>query len=351
MTHLDKTRRNTSRPTARAARVVRHSLSARQRGLTIVEAMIAMTLALLVLGVAVTLFGGTSRGRADLERSNRLAESTKFALEVLADEVRHAGFYDTVPFGGVAWQAPSPCVTDRAALGISMAPFQMPVPVRGWRTDEVLPSCIAYRRPGTAAVTLRRLAVETTPRADARDAPFVQVGKCNKDLHLPKWQYGDDPDLFVLRNLDCATPADIRRLVVRTYFVASCNECGRDTTPTLKRVDLDGDSMVETALVEGVEDLRIEYGFDTNNDGSADVYRAALSGVPGAADDTWANVVALRLHVLGRSADAESGHVEARRVYDFGEAGSANGASDAHKRTMLSALVRLPNVAGPREQP
>ena len=330
---------------------MRHSLSGRQRGLTLVEAMIAMTLALLVLGVAVTLFGGTSRGRADLERSNRLAESTKFALEVLADEVRHAGFFDTVELTGAAWQTPDPCATDRGALGVSMAPFRMPVPVRGWRTDENLPSCVAYRKPGTAAVTLRRLAVETTPRASATGAPFVQVGKCNKDLHLPKWQYGSEPDLFVLRNIDCATTADIRRLVVRTYFVATCNECGRDTTPTLKRVDLDGNAIVETALVEGVEDLRIEYGFDVDNDGSADLFRATLSGVAGAADNDWANVVALRLHVLGRSPDGEGGHVEARRVYDFGEAGRAYGPADSHKRAMLSALVRLPNVAGPRERP
>lgn len=331
--------------------MVRHSLSGRQRGLTLVEAMIAMTLALLVLGVAVTLLGGTSRGRADLERSNRLAEGTKFALEVLVDEVRHAGFFDAVPLAGADWQAPNPCATDPAALGISIAPFRMPVAVRGWRTDEALPSCVAYRRPGTAAVTLRRLAVETTPRANATRAPFVQVGKCNKDLHLPKWQYGEDPDLFVLRNIDCATIADIRRLVVRTYFVASCNECGRDSTPTLKRLDLDDESIVETALVEGVEDLRIEYGFDVDNDGSADVFRATLSGVAGAADDSWANVVALRLHVLGRSPDGEGGHIEARRVYDFGEAGRAYGSTDAYKRTMLSALVRLPNVAGPRERP
>jgi type IV pilus assembly protein PilW len=208
---------------------------------------------------------------------------------------------------------------------------------------------VANRRAGTAAVTLRRLAIETTPRADAKDGAFVQVSRCNKDPAL--WRYSDDPDAFALRDIDCATIADIRRLVVRTYFVASCNDCSRDTIPTLKRVDLVGDAFVETPLVEGVDDLRIEYGFDTNGDGSADVYRAALSGVAGAADDSWANVVALRLHVLGRSMDAEAGHVEAVRTYNFGEAGSEAGPRDGYKRTMLSALVRLPNVAGPREMP
>jgi type IV pilus assembly protein PilW len=349
MTAIDGGGRAASPRAAPRAAAVVHKLWRSQRGLTLVEAMIAMTLSLLVLGVAVTLFSGTSRGRYDLERSNRLAEATKFALEMLSEDVRHAGFYDGVTLSGAAWQTPDPCTTTRTALGVSVAPFQLPVAIRGYRPADATPDCVANRRANTAMVTLRRLAVETTPVASANNAPYVQVSKCNKDLAL--WRYADQPSQFTLRNIDCATLADIRRLVVRTYFVASCNVCGRDTIPTLKRVDLEGDRLVETALVEGVEDLQVEYGFDTNGDGNADVFRGWLSGDAAAADNFWQNVVAVRLHVIGRSTDTEGGHTEARRTYSFGEAGSRDGATDAFKRQMLAALVRLPNVAGPRERP
>lgn len=352
VTFRDALGRNTARVSCRPAQSVRNSPASRrcQRGLTLVEAMIGMTLALLVLGVAVTVFSGTSRGRADLERSQRLAEGTKYALDVLAEDVRHAGFYDALALVGVAWQQPSPCNTEPGQLGVSSAPFAMPLAVRGYKPDEITPACLAYRRPNTAAVTVRRLAVETTPRANAKDALYLQVSKCNKDL--PQWKHGADPAEFTMRNIDCATPADIRRLVVRTYYVASCSECGRDTIPTLKRVDLENGAIVETALVEGVEDLRIEYGFDTDNDGNADLFRDGLSGVAGAADDTWTNVVALRLHVLGRTTQHEPGLVAPPLQYDFGEAGlRRDSGGDDHKRRLLSALVRMPNVAGPRERP
>jgi type IV pilus assembly protein PilW len=199
-------------------------------------------------------------------------------------------------------------------------------------------------------VTLRRLAVDTTPPAEADGAAHVQVSKCNLDAPRA-WRFTSDGSDFTLRNIDCATRADIRRVIARTYYVAACNECGRDTIPTLKRVDLDGDRVVETALVEGVENLQLEYGFDRNNDGNADVFLRGLSGVAGAPDNLWSNVVAARVYVLARSADAEAGHVEAERRYDFGEAGTAYGTRDGYKRTMLAALVRMPNVAGPRERP
>ena len=56
-----------------------HHRRSRAGGFTLVEIMVAMTLGLLVLGVTVTLFAGTSRSRTDLERSNRLAENAQFA--------------------------------------------------------------------------------------------------------------------------------------------------------------------------------------------------------------------------------------------------------------------------------
>ena len=328
----------------------RSSAFGRARGFTLVEIMVAMTLGLLVLGVTVTLFAGTSRGRTELERSNRLAENTQFALDLVGDELRHAAFFADLSLVGATRQVPDACATAPEALGFSMAPFTVPVGVRGYRPDDVTPACIANRRAGTAMFTIHRLAAETTPPADATGAQFVQVSKCNLDT--PRlWRYTSDRAEFTLRNIDCATIADIRRVVARTYFVATCNECGRDTIPTLKRVELDGDRIVETTLVEGVENLQLEYGFDRDNDGNADVFLAGLSGVAGAPDNDWTNVVAVRAYVLGRSSDIEHGHVDADRRYDFGQAGSQAGAADAYKRTLLAGLVRLPNVAGPREIP
>ncbi|HVE50918.1 MAG TPA: PilW family protein [Casimicrobiaceae bacterium] len=331
-------------------RLHRRASQRHQRAFTLVEVLVAMTLALLVLGVTVTVFAGTSRSRSDLERSNRLAENAQFALDIVTEELRHAGFIADLNPAGAAYQIPDACATDSTAQGYGSAPFQIPVGIRGFTPAEATPACVTRRRANTAMFTVRRLAADTTAAASAIGANFLQVSKCNLDA--PRvWRYTTDRTELTLRNIDCVTVADIRRVLVRTYFVAECNDCSRDTIPTLKRLDLEGTTIVETSLVEGVENLQIEYGFDVDNDGNADRFLPALSGVAGAADNDWSNVVAARVFVLGRSIDIEPGHVEASRTYDFGQAGTLTGTTDAYKRTMLAMLIRMPNVAGPRERP
>ncbi len=322
-----------------------------QRGLTLVELMIAMTLGLLVLGIAATLFEGTSRGRTEIERSDRLAEGAQQAIELLGDDIRHAGYYAELNLTGFANSVADPCATKLADLGFATSPAAVPVPVRGFRPEDELPDCVEHRREGTAAFALWRLAVDPTPRAQASGAAFVQVSKCDKELP-GEWRYSSTASDFTLRNIDCATLADIRRVVVRTYYVAACNECGRDTTPTLKRADLVDGKIVETPIAEGVENLQVEYGFDVDGDGIADKYAAGLSGEAGAADDDWSNVVAARVHVVARTTQADAKFsASATKQFDFGLAGSASAGGDAYKRTMLSSLVWMPNVAGKRERP
>ena len=322
-----------------------------QHGLSLIELMIAMTLSLMVLGIAAALFEGTSRGRTDIERSDRLAASAQQALDSIAEEVRHAGFFGELNFTSVAWQLPDPCAVKSSDLGLSYAPFELPVAVRGYLAEEDLPDCVEHRREGTAAFTLRRVDVETTAKVSASGAAFLQISKCNQDIP-PYWKVATKSNDFTLRNIDCSTVADIRRVLVRTYFVATCNECGRDTIPTLKRVELVDDKIVETPIAEGIENLQVEYGFDMDGDGVADRYRATLSGEAGTADNDWSNVVAARVHVVARLTQADLNFKpSATKQFDFGQAGNVEAGNDAYKRTMLSSLVRIPNIAGKRENP
>jgi len=60
------------------------------RGMTLIELLVAMTLALLVLGVVAVLFGGSSSNRTALERSARLAENAHYAMEVLRSDIAQA---------------------------------------------------------------------------------------------------------------------------------------------------------------------------------------------------------------------------------------------------------------------
>jgi type IV pilus assembly protein PilW len=317
--------------------------------MTLIELMVAMTLGMLVLGVVAVIFSGTSGNRAGLERGGRLAENAAFAVELLSDEIRIAGFFSETNFTGVAWQVPDPCSTTLIAQGWSLAPFTAPVPIAGYQGVDAVPICFSNRKAGTAVVVTRRVSTDTTPPAAATGAYFLQASKCGSDPAA--WRYSSDRSVFTLHKLDCATIADIRETVVRSYYVSTCNECASDNVPTLKRVELVGTQMAVTPLVEGVENLQLMYGFDTDGDGNADTYRAALSGVAGAPDNDWSNVVAVKLYVLARTTDSEPGYVDSVKTFDLGPAGITQPAGDAYKRLLLTSMVRLNNPAGIRETP
>ena len=318
-------------------------------GFTLVELLVACAVALLVLGSVAMMFAGTSGGRLDVERTGRLTENAAFAVELLSEDIRVAGYFAETRQVGVAWQLPDPCNTALDAIGFSVSPFTLPVPITGYRGADATPPCLAYRKAGTAAVVLRRFDVEATPPSSADGAAFWQVSSCAADV--TKTIYASTHASFTMRKLDCTALADAHRVVVRSYFVSTCNECGVDSIPTLKRADLVGDAIVVTPLVEGVENLQVEYGFDTDNDGNADVYRDTLSGVPGAPDNEWANVVSVRLYVLGRSTDSSPGYLDKDKRFYMGPSGYTSTGNDPYKRVQLSSMVRVHNVAGLRERP
>jgi len=115
-------------------------------------------------------------------------------------------------------------------------------------------------------------------------------------------------------------------------------------------------------LAEGVQDLEADYGVDLDANGSADCYVAdpgvdnsatcvGWAAAPGwsAPLQNWGNVVTLRLHVLARNVDQTGDWTDAR-TYDMGSAGTAGPFNDRYKRHTYSAVLRVANVAGAREQ-
>jgi len=334
-----------------------------QRGTTLIELSIAMTVALLVLGTVGVIFGGTSRHRASLERAARLAENASYALEVMRADVVQAGYYDTLTTnaGGFAWQQRDPCTTALNDLGWSQPAGTVPpvnarienapVPISGLRGPDPTPGCLPERKAGTAVLVVRFVGPDATAPAAASGGAFLQLSKC--ELETPnKLNLGavsNDPAAFGLHTIDCVTVAEVKRFVVRTYYVASCDRCGIDSIPTLKRAELIGDDIVVTPLAQGIEDLQIEYGIDANGDGTPDRFLQAPDAALGPGFGEWSNVVAVRLYVLARSADIEPGYKEADRHFNLGLAGYTTAAADGYKRTLLTSVVRPMNIAGQRE--
>ncbi len=66
-----------------------------QRGFGLVELMVSMAIALVILAALVALFIGTSRNNREMATANSLIENGRFAIQLLENDLVHAGFWGT----------------------------------------------------------------------------------------------------------------------------------------------------------------------------------------------------------------------------------------------------------------
>jgi type IV pilus assembly protein PilW len=326
-------------------------------GFSLIELMIALTIGLVVLTVLATVFARTSSGRGDLERVSRLVENSRFAADIVGDDVRHAGFYGTfMPPSDALFSDPSPCgwnTADVAQLGWQPAatPPRYPAQLQGWDDPGavvVALNCLPNRVAGTDVLAIRRASSRPVLPADVRTTSvYVQASQCINDA-VPL-RVTNTVGQLILRTAACgADLAAIRRYFVRVYYVASCNECApSDGIRTLKRMEVVDNVYRVVSLAEGVEDLQFEYAFDTNDDGSPEELRTDISGVGPTAN--WANVVAVRMHLLMRSTEPGMSADTTPTLFDLGPGHGAVACPDRFKCRLLTTTFRLNNVAGRRE--
>lgn len=323
--------------------------------------MIAITLGLMVISVILSLFANTSRARTDLERASQQIDSARYAVDVISADLQLAGYYGEFNVATLPVPAALP---DICSANPAVWLTAMPVHVQGYDEGAGVPACVPSTLvPGTDVVAIRRVrtCVAGAVGCDAVAAaePYLQVSLCGNSTSSQKLGIAADT-AFTLTQKDCATLAGLRRYVVHVYFISSNNGLGANV-PTLKRLEFNGASFVEVPLADGIERLQLEYGIDTNGDGSPDQYTADPTNFTYAgcttctAGNNWANAVTAKIHVLARSTEATTGHVD-RKVYSLGAAADGTPVqmgpfNDSFQRHVYSAAVRLMNPSGRRDTP
>lgn len=351
----------------------------RVAGFTVVEMMIAVALGLVVLAALTAYFVQTSQNRSEMDRNSRQIENGRYAVDALRDDLMLAGFYadtsqpPTSAAGGTQWETPPACTTNPAAMGFkpgTLSPH-LPVPLYGY-PNGIAPAavlaCLANLLANTDVLVVRRFNTDPTPAAspDPKQV-YLQQSECGSDNPVqpdPALAYpGTVPGApfefglpgvvpFNLRKVDCLTPSDLWRYREVVYYVSACSKCPADNIPTLYRMELDSGIMTTEPLVEGVQDFKVEYGIDDNQDGVIDRWLRCVAadncdggaGTPPA----WSNVVAARIHVLVRNLDPSPKYAD-NKTYDMGLAGSDGPFGDAYKRHVYVAQIQLANRLGPRE--
>ncbi len=359
-------------------------LTQRERGFSIVEFMVAITIGLFLIAGLVYLIAETSRSRAEIERSSRQIENGRYALDRIAEDLRHAGFYSeyfSVAGPGetgfpASLTAANPCAATIATLAAGM-----PLAIQAYDGGASLPSdltaCVASADylAGTDILVVRRASTSTILKT-AAPAPggtrylnqaYIQTNPVDYKLDL-----GSNLATFTLTmpsaNNTATYDAPLRRYMVRIYFVAKCNvpstgvasdpcDAGADggsPIPTLKMMELgvdpatlNGPAFQKIAIAEGIEHLQFDFGIDVDGDGVADTLSQCTAATPCTAID-FSNVVTVQVSIVARNTETSPNYID-DKTYNLGLKGYTAATNDHYRRHSYSALVRLNNIAMRRD--
>ncbi|MDB5928005.1 MAG: hypothetical protein JWN13_6941 [Betaproteobacteria bacterium] len=347
---------NMSRPTHST-----HDAPRAPSGFSLVELMISITLGMMVLTALAAIFANTSTTRTELERVSQQIDNARYAVDVLSQDLQLAGYYGELAVSGLAVPGalPDPC---------SVAPADwasaIPIAVQGYDDGVGVPACVpGSLKAGTDVVVVRRLrpCIAGAASCDPVVAtePYMQVALCSSSATPYVAGIGSGGG-FTLTQKDCATAAGLRRYQLSIYFISNDNGAGV-SVPTLKRLDFNGATLTETPLVEGIERLHLEYGIDTNGDGSPDAYTSDPTNFTYAgcttcsASNNWSNAMTAKIYVLARTLEASAGFTD-NKTYQLGLAAdgspvTAGPFNDRFRRHVYSAAVRLMNPSGRRDTP
>ncbi len=335
----------------------------RQAGMTMVELMVAMVISLLLLAGVIQIFVGNRQTYRVQDGAARIQESGRFAIDLMAREMRMAGFQGCTKLESVA-------VEILAKPPVPMTAFSAAASVIGheyagsstW--SPVLPAELtgAGVAPidGTDVLTIRGAQPANTTVVGNYEPNNANVQLSNND---PAFAAGDlvfltdcvSGHIFRATNVSSSgsitiahsasgnnTPKLNRVYGPETmiykfrsahYYVGDTgrvNQAGEAIT-ALYRLRTEVNPAVLEELLEGVAALRIQYGIDTNNDNAPD----RLVDASGIGTN---RVVAVRLDLLARS--AETNLALAPRAYGL------NGLNynDRHLSRTFGTTVQLRNL-------
>lgn len=381
-----------------------------QRGFSLIELMIAITMSLLIMLALIALFLNMSRGNTEMAKTNNQIENGRFAMQILQNDIIHAGFWGeyvpqfddltttTVPTD-VPTDVPDPCLV-YTSWDTAYKNTLIGIPIQAYDSAPAGCAVVSHKKTSSDVLVVRH-AETCLPGGDNCEADTT--GKLNFQTSLCELEnatpYKLDTTGFTLHKRDCVgtgsppvlpitagTIADKRKFISKIYYIRDYAVTPGDGIPTLMRsqFDLSGTTLAHQAavpLIEGIEGFNVEFGIDSFSDSvppTAVNYGQAIAwadstnktsptnrgdGIPDGTFvhcttatpctfDKLTNVVAVKLYVLARAREATAGYIDTK-TYALGSTtlGPFTGDQAKYKRHVFSTTVRLVNIAGRRETP
>ena len=335
----------------------------RMQGLTLIETMVAITISLILMAGAITLFINNKVTYQVNDNLSRLQENARFAIDFMLDDLRMVGFLGCssssekvensfiTSGGAVGADEISLADTDDSLEGFDDTSLTWSPSGDSQITTDILAE--------TDAFTIRHLSGESRPVvASAVDSltlddasEFVVgdqavVSDCRgTDVFKVSSLAGDTMTGTLSRQYDTesANPNDARNprvssLVAVRYFVGD----GANGPSLFRETLRSGEVSDLEELIEGVESMHIVYGVDPDGDKVPDSYVPAGDTALNSTDE-WESVIAVKIAMLVRTLDEYGQDLDTKdyQLNDFTFETPAAG--DRFKRRIFNTTVLLRN--------
>lgn len=325
-----------------------------QRGVGLIELMVAMLIGLFLILGAVTVFNQSRNTYRASEGVARLQETARLAMDVIESDIRMANYWGMnnradyiINRAGPSQPPPaefnaqqqtnvSLCGTAASNWVINLDEY-----IGGSNNSYGLQCAASNFQAGSDVVVIRR-ANEARPLALDPNRVYLQTSRIQGTLFVPNaaCTLPTDPTCIPAAYLPPASES--RELEARAYYVSSQSTL-RNDVPSLRRkrfasvnAALPGNAILDEEIVTGVEDIQIRLGVDTNGDSNIDQY-VNPGGVPGNAA-----VVSVTVWLRVRAEDRDFGHRD-ETAYQYADMGTAFTPNDNYRRILVSKTIHIRN--------
>jgi type IV pilus assembly protein PilW len=349
-----------------------------QQGFSLIEIMVAMTIGLVLMGGLVQIFISNKQTYRVQEAMARLQENGRFALDLITNDLRASGFrgcnarrtmesYNRLngAAGSLLWDYDFPLQGFEATSSSAWTPALTSTPFSGAlggrdvitiRHGIGSPLLLAEDvSPSTADVKVLRpsglVAGNIVVVSNCNNASVFQVTGITANT-------GSTPPTDSLAHAASGTPGnasndllqvfrtnlsnvEATQVATSTYFINT----GAAGVPSLFLDRRDGVNATAQEVVEGVQDMQVLYGLDT--DTATDDYKDRVPNRYVTADNVvtgstnWSHVVSIKIDLLLQS--TENNLADSPQTYTFNGTTTTPGTSDKRLRRVFSATVDLRN--------
>lgn len=325
-----------------------------QRGVGLIELMVAMLIGLFLILGAVTVFNQSRNTYRASEGVARLQETARLAMDVIESDIRMANYWGMnnradyiINRAGPSQPPPaefnaqqqtnvSLCGTAASNWVINLNEYL------GGSNNSYGLQCAASNYQGGSDVVVIRRANEARPAALDPNRVYLQTSRIQGTLFVPNaaCTLPTNPTCIPAAYLPPASES--RELEARAYYVSSQSTL-RNDVPSLRRkrfanvnTAVAGDAILDEEIVSGVEDLQVRLGVDTNGDSNIDQY-VNPGGVPGNAA-----VVSATIWLRVRAEDRDFGHRD-QTAYQYADMAAAFTPNDNYRRILVSKTIHIRN--------